>query len=71
MVTGIRAAEMVLRLQYDDIEVDEVEPDLRRALDLLLRRPDDRPIRIFCTYTAMLQLRRRLAELTPLSRIDA
>lgn len=71
MVTGIRAAEMVLRLQYDEVEVDEVEPDLRRALDLLLGKPDDRPVRIFCTYTAMLQLRRRLAELTPLSRIDA
>ena len=71
MVTGIRAAEMVLRLQYDDVEVDEVEPDIRRALDLLLGKQDDRPVRIFCTYTAMLQLRRRLAELTPLSRIDA
>jgi UDP-N-acetylmuramyl tripeptide synthase len=70
MVTGIRAAEMNLRLQYDDIRAERVEADLDRALDQVLRGSGGRPVRIFCTYTAMLQLRRRLAQLTPLAGID-
>ena len=32
VVTGVRAWDMALRLRYDDVEVADVEPDLRRAV---------------------------------------
>ena len=70
MVTGTRAADMALRLRYDGIRPAVVEANLRRALDLLLASNSGRAIRIYCTYTAMLQLRRHLAALTPLVGID-
>ena len=66
MVSGIRAAEMALRLRYDDVEVGHIEPDLRRCLDGLIGTTAR--VRVFCTYTAMLQLRRHLSTLTTLAR---
>ena len=56
VVTGVRAWDMALRLRYDEVEVAEVEPDLRRAVALMRRvaTDTDRPMRIFTTYTAML-----------------
>ena len=59
--SGVRAYDMALRLQYDDVPVDQVEPDLDRALDAFLAAHPDEPKRIFCTYTAMMALRRVLA----------
>lgn len=64
MVGGVRAYDMALRLQYDEVELRNVEPDLDRALSLFLSTHADQPKRIYCTYTAMLALRRRLAKLT-------
>jgi lipid II isoglutaminyl synthase (glutamine-hydrolysing) len=52
---------MALRLQYDDVEVTSIEPDLEAALDGFLQAHPDEPKRIFCTYTAMMSLRRVLA----------
>ena len=60
LTSGVRAYDMALRLRYDDVAVDEVEPDLAVALDRFLTRHRDEPKRIFCTYTAMLRLRREL-----------
>ncbi|MGN6743462.1 MAG: MurT ligase domain-containing protein [Amnibacterium sp.] len=70
MVTGTRAADMALRLRYDEIRPDRVVPSPAAALDELLATSAGRTVRIFCTYTAMLQLRRRLAALVPLPGID-
>ena len=70
MVAGTRAAEMALRLRYDEVEVGRIEPDLRRALDQVLASATQKPVRVYCTYTAMLQLRRHIASLTPLAGID-
>jgi hypothetical protein len=61
MTSGVRAYDMALRLQYDDVPVDAIEPDLETALDAFLAAHRDQPMRIFCTYTAMMSLRRVLA----------
>jgi UDP-N-acetylmuramyl tripeptide synthase len=61
MTSGVRAYDMALRLQYDDVAVEEVEPDLDKALERFLTAYPDEPKRIFCTYTAMMALRRDLA----------
>jgi UDP-N-acetylmuramyl tripeptide synthase len=68
MTSGVRAWDMALRLRYDDVEVGQVEPDLDAALDQFLAAHRGRPTRIFCTYTAMMQLRRRLAARFGLAR---
>ena len=61
MTSGVRGYDMALRLQYDDVPVARVEPDLDAALDAFLAEHPDEPKRIFCTYTAMMALRRTLA----------
>jgi len=61
MTSGVRAYDMALRLRYDDVEVEAIEPDLGRALDRFISEHPDEPKRIFCTYTAMMTLRRDLA----------
>lgn len=61
LTSGVRAYDMALRLQYDDVPVTYVEPDLEQALDRLLAAHPDEPRRVFCTYTAMMRLRRILA----------
>ncbi len=61
MTSGVRAYDMALRLQYDDVPVDRIEPDLDKALDTFLAVHSEEPKRIFCTYTAMMSLRRVLA----------
>ena len=61
LTSGVRAYDMALRLKYDDVTVAEVEPDLEMALERFLTAYKDEPKRIFCTYTAMMALRRDLA----------
>lgn len=63
-VSGIRAYDMALRLQYDDVAISHVNTDLPRALDYFLNSNQEKPKRIYCTYTAMLALRRELAKRT-------
>ncbi|NLS10798.1 DUF1727 domain-containing protein [Nesterenkonia sp. MY13] len=64
LVSGVRAYDMALRLTYDGVEIAAVEPDLAQALDTFLRENPDTPRRIFCTYTAMLALRKHLGSYT-------
>jgi UDP-N-acetylmuramyl tripeptide synthase len=59
--SGIRAYDMALRLHYDDVRTERVVPDLDEALDAFVAAHPDEPKRIFCTYTAMMALRRTLA----------
>ncbi|HEX7463149.1 MAG TPA: MurT ligase domain-containing protein [Dermatophilaceae bacterium] len=61
LTSGVRAYDMALRLKYDDVAVAEVEPDLGVALERFLTAYRNEPKRIFCTYTAMMALRRDLA----------
>ena len=71
VVTGVRAWDMALRLRYDEVEVTDVEPDLRKAVALMRRAATDaeRPMRIFTTYTAMLALRSILGEMTDVEEV--
>ena len=62
MVSGVRAYDMALRLQYDLVEIKSVEPLLTKALEQFLATSVDQPKRIYCTYTAMLMLRRLISK---------
>lgn len=64
MITGVRAYDMALRMQYEEVEVSTVEPDIKQALEQFITGVSDKPKRIYCTYTAMLALRRELAKRT-------
>lgn len=63
-VSGTRAWDMALRLEHDEVRVGSVDESLTAALAAFRERTPGRPRRIYCTYTAMLELRRALAELT-------
>lgn len=54
VTSGTRAADMALRLSYDDITTDDIQPNISRALKQLAARPGKKVI--LSTYTAMLQL---------------
>jgi len=55
---GTRAAEMAVRLKYDEVKADAVIADLDTFL-LEMMSAGGRSI-VFCTYTAMLAIRKRL-----------
>lgn len=59
-VTGVRAYDMALRLQYDLIEIGEVIPSPAKAMEHFMSSTTGSKKRIFCSYTAMLELRRLL-----------
>jgi len=61
LTSGIRAYDMALRLEYDGVATEAVIPDLDEALDAFLACRPGEPLRLFCTYTAMMHLRRVLA----------
>lgn len=63
-VSGMRAYDMALRLQYDEIEIAGVEPNISTALKTFIRENHSTPKRIYCSYTAMLALRRELSKIT-------
>ncbi len=63
-VTGVRAYDMALRLQYDEVGMEKVETSLSEALSDFIARHPDTPKRIYCTYTAMLALRKELSKIT-------
>lgn len=58
-VTGVRAYDMALRLQYDLVEIGEVIPSREKAIKHLLSG-SSKSKRIYCSYTAMLELRKLL-----------
>jgi len=68
LVSGARAYDMALRLQYNGIEVAHVEPSLPKALEQFLGEEGAK--RIYCTYTAMMTLRGLLAHEFDVERIE-
>ncbi|MDQ0820872.1 UDP-N-acetylmuramyl tripeptide synthase [Arthrobacter sp. V4I6] len=63
-LSGSRAYDMALRLQYDDVPIGAVNTEIAPALAAFIRGAGDKPKRIFCTYTAMLAIRRELSKIT-------
>lgn len=63
-VSGSRAYDMALRLQYDDVAIGSVDTEIAPALAAFIRGGAGKPKRIFCTYTAMLAIRRELSKIT-------
>ena len=58
LTTGCRAADMALRLSYDDVSVMDVEEDINTALQKFCAMPGDKLI--LSSYTAMLWLHKNL-----------
>ncbi|MET1020730.1 MAG: MurT ligase domain-containing protein [Arthrobacter sp.] len=63
-LSGSRAYDMALRLQYDDVTIGAVNTEIAPALATFISGAKDKPKRIFCTYTAMLAIRRELSKIT-------
>lgn len=61
VVCGVRAYDMALRLQYDNIKARLIEPNLKKAVTALLSKPGNK--QIFTTYTAMLEIRDILSKI--------
>lgn len=62
-VSGVRAFDMALRLQYDEVAINDVDTDLKTALDKFIAQYGSRPMRVYCTYTAMLAIRKNLSKI--------
>ena len=57
-VSGIRAFDMALRLKYQSVDVKSVNTDLALAVNQFIDENTNKPMQIFATYTAMLELRK-------------
>ena len=62
-ISGIRAYDMALRLQYDQIPVKYVDTNIKKALKNFINSAPKTPKRIYCTYTAMLAIRKELSKI--------
>lgn len=69
-LSGVRAYDMALRMQYDEVPVQFVDPELPRALQKFIEQYADSPKRIYCTYTAMIAIRKELAKITTVETIS-
>lgn len=63
-VSGVRAYDMALRLQYDSVPVKFVNQNIKKALKQFINSAPKTPKRIYCTYTAMLAIRHELSKIT-------
>ena len=64
MVSGTRAWDMALRLEYDRVTVEQTGTDLEAAVKRFATSNPGVSKHIYCTYTAMLRTRAELAKLT-------
>jgi UDP-N-acetylmuramyl tripeptide synthase len=69
MVSGTRAWDMALRLRYDEVAFEAVDTQLEQALDRFIQ-VSARPMRLYCTYTAMLRCRSHLGRYTSVSKVE-
>lgn len=64
MVSGVRCWDMAVRLDYDQVAHRRVDASLTRAVKEFVSTDPRTPKRIYCTYTAMLAIRKELGTLT-------
>ena len=71
MVSGVRAWDMALRLRYDEVPYSAVNTDVIAALDSMLadERTGKTPLRLYCTYTAMVKVHQKLSSYAHLKRV--
>ena len=69
VVSGIRAYDMALRLQYEEVEIGQIETSIARAFEAFVKLPAG-PKRIYCSYTAMMSLRSLIKDRFNLEAID-
>ena len=70
VISGARAYDMALRLQYDDIPIGKIDTNISKALEDFINTNPDEPKQIFCSYTAMTTIRRLLSEKTDVEEIS-
>ena len=70
MISGVRAYDMALRLQYDDIPIGKIDTNISKALEDFINDNPDEPKQIFCSYTAMTAIRRLLSGKTDVEEIS-
>ena len=70
MISGARAYDMALRLQYDDISIGKIDTNISKALEDFINTNPDEPKQIFCSYTAMTAIRCLLSEKTDVEEIS-
>lgn len=63
-VSGVRAYDMALRLKYDEVPLKSIEQNIKKSLTKFISKNSSKPKRIFCTYTAMLTIRKELSKIT-------
>jgi len=70
ITSGVRAADMALRLKYDNIVVDDINEDLNASLlNFVAKLSNSKSGTIFATYTAMLELRQHIAKITEVEQV--
>lgn len=70
VISGARAYDMALRLQYDDIPIGKIDTNISKDLEDFINTNPDEPKQIFCSYTAMTTIRRLLSEKTDVEEIS-
>lgn len=63
-VSGIRAYDMSLRLQYNEVAIKNIDMNIKNALKKFISSTKNQPMRIYCTYTAMITIRKALSKIT-------
>ena len=63
MVSVVRAWDMALRLEYDQVPVNSVNTELEEAVSTFVNANPGTPKHIYCTYTAMLKTRAALGKI--------
>lgn len=62
MVSGVRAWDMALRLEYEGVKVAQTDTNLEEAVRKFVTTDPGVPKHIYCTYTAMLKVRSELGK---------
>jgi UDP-N-acetylmuramyl tripeptide synthase len=65
---GSRAFDMSLRLQYNNVTVSITDVDIDKTITDSIKK-SKKSKRIFCTYTAMLAIRKQLGKMTKIKEI--